>query len=168
MTKIAAIIPARGSSKGVPGKNIKLLEDKPLIAYTIEDSLNSSLVNRTFVSTDSLEIKSVSERYGAEVIIRPNALASDKATSESVIKHSIKLLEEKEGYIPDIIVFLQCTSPLRRRTDVDEAIKTLLENDYDSVFSVFEKHYMIWRPTSGDFVSFNFDHKNRAMRRWPA
>jgi len=163
--EIITIIPARGGSKGIPNKNLKSLAGKPLISYTIEHSLNSSLVKRTFVSTDSLEIKNVSEEYGAEVIIRPGKLATDTASSEKTIEHAIKYIEDKEGYIPDIIVFLQCTSPLRRKNDIDNAIETLLKNECDSLFSVYEKHYMIWEESGGRIVSSNFDYKNRPRRQ---
>lgn len=163
--EVMTIIPARGGSKGIPQKNLRLLAGKPLISYTIKQSLNSSLVNRTFVSTDSLAIKEVSEKCGAEVIVRPSSLAKDKTTSEAAVRHAIKYLERKGGYLPDIIVFLQCTSPLRRKNDIDRAIKYLLKNKYDSIFSAYEKHYMVWEENRGKLRSLNFDYRKRPRRQ---
>ena len=95
--KVITVIPARGGSKGVPRKNVKLLNGKPLIAYTIEASLNSGVVDRVFISTDDAEIAEVAKKFGAEVIDRPAELAGDKVTLEPVIKHALDYLREKEN-----------------------------------------------------------------------
>ena len=97
---ILIIIPARGGSKGVPRKNIKLLAGKPLIAYTIEAALKVKALSRVVVSTEDNEIAEVSMRYGAEVIKRPSVLATDIAPTEPVLIHAVKYLKEKEGYLP--------------------------------------------------------------------
>jgi len=145
---ILAIIPARGGSKGIPRKNIRLLCGKPLIAYTIEAALNSKLINRVFVSTEDEEITKVSKKYGAEVISRPTELAQDDTPSFPVFQHAIRHLEEVKDYHPEIIVVLQPTSPLRIVEDIDRAIEGFMESKYDSIVSVCEvEHPPQWMYT---------------------
>lgn len=138
---ILAVIPARGSSRGIPRKNVKLLCGKPLIAYTIEAALSSKLIDRAVVSTEDEEIAEVSKKYGAEVISRPPELAQDDTPSLPVYQHTIRYLEKTEGYRPEIIVILQPTSPLRIVEDIDRAIEGFLEAKYDSIVSVCEVEY---------------------------
>ena len=127
MKKILAIIPARGGSKKLPGKNIKLMAGKPLIAHTIISALESKYIDKTIVSTDSKEIDEVSKRYGAEVIQRPEHIATDNAKMTNVILHTLEVLE-KEKYLPEIVILLQPTSPLRTVSDIDKAIESFLKN----------------------------------------
>lgn len=136
--KIIAIIPARGGSKGVRRKNIRLLAGKPLIAYTIEAASKSEYINRVVVSTEDKEISEVSKKYGAEVIDRPKELAQDDSPAIDAIKHVIGALREKDNYHPDIIVLLQSTTPLRIVADINNAIDFFLNNDCESVVSVCE------------------------------
>jgi len=161
--KIISIIPARGGSKGIPKKNIKKLGDKPLIAHTIQHSLNSKLIDRTIVSTEDIEIMEIARDYKAEIIERPNELAGDTVSSELVIEHAINVIK-KEGFNFDIVVLLQCTSPLRRKNDIDDALKLLLENNYDSVFSVVKNRNFIWKKNNDNITPF-FDYKNRPRRQ---
>jgi len=145
---ILAIIPARGGSRGIPRKNVRLLCGKPLIAYTIEVALSSKLVNRVVVSTEDKEIADISKEHGAEVISRPPELAQDDTPSLPVFQHAIKHMEEMEDYRPEIIVVLQPTSPLRIAEDIDRAIEEFLEAKYDSVVSVCEvEHPPQWMYT---------------------
>jgi len=137
--KIISIIPARGGSKRLPRKNILPLAGKPLIAYSIEQSLKSRYIDRTIVSTENKEIADISKKYGAEVIERPDKLATDEATTLAVLQHAVSSLKE-QGYKPDIIVLLQPTSPLRKTTQIDESIRKLIENNADAVISVSELH----------------------------
>ena len=160
---IVSIIPARGGSKGIFRKNIKPLAGKALIAYTIEQSLHSKSIDRTIVSTEDRTIKAIARQYGAEVIERPKDLARDAISSELVIEHAINVLNE-EGFDPDIIVFLQCTSPLRRENDIDNAIKLLFDKNYDSVFSVTKNRHFIWRKNNEHLMPL-FDYKNRPRRQ---
>lgn len=134
--RIIAIIPARGGSKGLPRKNIKLLNGKPLIAYTIEEALKSKFLDRVFVSTEDDEIAKISKNYGAEIIQRPKDLAEDDSLRRDVIKHVIQTLKSKLNYEAEVIVYLQPTSPLRTVTDIDSALDMYLKNRYDSVVSV--------------------------------
>lgn len=139
--KILAIIPARGGSKGIPRKNIRLLCGKPLIAYTIEAALSSKYIDRVVVSTEDKEIAQIAEGYGAEVVPRPLQLAKDDTPSPLVFQHAIKYLEEVENFFPAIIVILQPTSPLRTVDDIDEAMDKFLHTDCDSVVSLCEVEY---------------------------
>lgn len=130
MVNKIAIIPARSGSKGLPNKNILMLVDKPLIAYTIEAALNANCFSKVIVSTDSLEYKEIAERYGAEVLIRSDELASDKATSYMVVEHV--LCNNNDC---DYFVLLQPTSPFRNSTHIKEAI-SLFESKYEVNFLV--------------------------------
>jgi CMP-N,N'-diacetyllegionaminic acid synthase len=136
--KIIGIIPARGGSKGIPRKNIKILAGKPLIAYTIEAALKSKYLDRVIVSTEDKEIAQISKKYGAEVIKRPKKLATDTARIIDVIFYLLKILKREEKYIPEIVILLQPTSPLRTSNDIDKAIDIFLKNKCESVISVCE------------------------------
>jgi CMP-N-acetylneuraminic acid synthetase len=124
---IMSFIPARGGSKGVPGKNKKVLGDKPLIAWTIEDALESRLFNRVVVSTEDDRIASISNEWGAEVIVRPEELATDTADLQDAVNHTLKQLKG-EDYVPDYMVVMSPTSPFRRQGLVDHAIHKALQN----------------------------------------
>jgi len=134
--RIISIIPARGGSKGIPRKNTILLCNKPLISYTINSSLKSKNIDRTFVSTEDEEIAEISRNYGAEIIKRPIELAQDDSHRRDAIKHLLETLIKNVNYNPEIIVLLQPTSPLRTSNDIDNAIELFLNNDCDSVVSV--------------------------------
>jgi len=139
--KIVCVIPARGGSKGLPGKNIKKLLDKPLIAYTIEHAKSSKYIDRVIVSTDSQDIADVAKQYKAEVpFIRPGELASDNSSTLDVLIHAIDWIERSEGYSFSILVLLHVTTPLRKVEDVDNCIELLVRERADNVFSVTEAH----------------------------
>jgi len=167
MEEIIAVIPARGGSKGIPGKNIKDLAGKPLIVHTIEQSINSKLVSRTIVSTDDEEIAEISKKAGAEVIMRPADLSGDIIMPDSAVVHVIDTLKEKEKYEPEIIVFLQCTSPLRKKDDIDNAIKKLTDEKADSLLSVCSNHGFLWKidKQKKSAISTNYDYKKRPRRQ---
>lgn len=142
--KILAIIPARGGSKGIPRKNIRLLAGKPLITFTIKTALKSRYLDRVVVSTEDEEIAKISKKYGAEIVERPQKLATDKAETIDVIFHTLEYLKT-EGYEPNIIVLLQPTSPLRTTNDIDKAIELFLKNKCESVISICEsEHSPYW------------------------
>ena len=157
---VLCLIPARGGSKRLPHKNRLPLNGKPLLAHTIEHARASRMVTRTVVSTEDSEIARIAEQYGSEVVRRPLELASDTATSESVLTHVLESAEAK-GYSPDLIVFLQCTSPLRESDDVDNAINTLLKTGADSIFSATVNHGLIWRQSDEGPKSLNYDYRDR-------
>jgi CMP-N-acetylneuraminic acid synthetase len=164
--KILAIIPARGGSKGLPRKNIRLLAGKPLIAYTIEVALKSKYVDKVIVSTEDEEITEVSKKYGAEVIERPNELAKDDTLTTDVIFHVLEILKVK-NYNPDIVVLLQPTSPLRKAEDIDNAIELFLSSDCESVVSVCEiEHPPYWSFKIEEvYLKPLFDKRYLRMRR---
>ncbi len=162
---VVAIIPARGGSKGLPHKNVRPLLGEPLIAHTIRQSLNSQRVSRTIVSTDDEEIATISIQYGAEVIERPTEISGDSASSEKALRHVLDELQNSESFAPDLVVFLQCTSPVRRRHDIDRAIKSLIDSGTDSLLSVCRFHRFIWRAEDGVPVSQNYDYRNRQLRQ---
>jgi N-acylneuraminate cytidylyltransferase len=152
--EIIALIPARGGSKSIPGKNIKPLGGMPLLAYSIAAGLQAELVQRVLVSTDSAEIADVARAWGAEVpFLRPADLAEDSTTDFPVFEHALHWLAENEGYRPDIIVQLRPTSPFRPPGLVDSAIRALLENpEADSVRGVTpsgQNPYKMWRIEQG-------------------
>jgi len=151
-SEVLAIIPARGGSKGVPKKNIRPVLKKPLITYTISASLSSLRVTRTVVSTEDPEIARISKNAGAEIITRPDELASDNANSIDVIIHSLNVLEVK-GYVPDMVILLQPTSPCRTYEDIDTAIDLFNSADASSVVSVCEMNH-------SPFWSFTIENDN--------
>lgn len=138
MTEILALIPARGGSKGIPRKNIRNFAGYPLIAWSIAAGLQAHTVNRVIVSTDDEEIASVAREYGAETpFMRPAELAQDRTTDLPVFEHALKLLEEIEGYRPQLVIQLRPTSPIRPKDCVDSAVKILLDHpDADCVRGV--------------------------------
>jgi CMP-N,N'-diacetyllegionaminic acid synthase len=136
--KIVTVIPARGGSKSIPKKNILQLHGKPLLAYSIEYSLKSDLIERTIVSTDSEEIAEISKQYGAEVpYIRPSELATDDTPDYPVLRHALDYLERYLNSTIDIIVLLRPTSPLRPEGLIERGVELIKKNlDFSSVRSV--------------------------------
>jgi CMP-N,N'-diacetyllegionaminic acid synthase len=123
MQRILGIIPARGGSKGVPRKNIRLLGGKPLIGWTIEAALNSRVCERLLVSTDDPEIAMIARKSGADApFLRPPSLSSDTATSLSVAEHAVDWLKDTTGEIFSHILYLQPTSPFRTPEDICDAV----------------------------------------------
>ena len=164
--RILAIIPARGGSKGILGKNIRQIAGKPLLAHTIESALGTQAVNRVVVSTDDRAISDIAIKHGAEVIIRPADISGDTASSESALLHVLDTLRSQENYNPDLLVFLQCTCPLTLPEDIDDTVQLLLEKQADTAFAVTKSHYILWeRDKSGNFVGINHDKNKRVMRQ---
>ena len=138
-----AIIPARGGSKGLPGKNTKELCGKPLIAWSIEAGLKSKYLDKVVVSTDYQSIADIAKEYGASVpFLRPDYLASDTATSFDAVKHTIDYYKNELNKEFDYIVLLEPTSPLREVDDIDNMIEKILtmEDRFDSIVSIGEVH----------------------------
>nr|WP_321226774.1 acylneuraminate cytidylyltransferase family protein [uncultured Psychroserpens sp.] len=150
------VIPARGGSKGVPGKNIKLLNGKPLIHYTIEAALGVFENQYIYVSTDSIAIKAVVEEIGLKVpFLRPEYLATDTANSRDVLLHALEQFELVNHIEPDVIILLQPTSPFRNQNHIKEALK-LYSNDIDMVVSVKETsanpYYVLFEEDDNKFL----------------
>src|SRR3989344_6805752 len=170
-TGVIAVIPARGGSKGLPGKNIRLLGGKPLIAHSIEAAKKSTLIERVIVTTDDEEIAQVAREYGAEVpFIRPTELAQDDTPPDPVLKHVLEFLKEKEGVVPEIIVWLEPPCPFRTAQEIDEAI-TLLRNDPEAdslraVIEPFQNPFKSWT-IEGKYLKPLIDVKGQALHTGP-
>jgi N-acylneuraminate cytidylyltransferase len=161
-----AIIPARGGSKGIPRKNVRILAGKPLLGWTILAARSASHVSRVVVSTDDREIADVAREYGAEVIWRPENISGDTASSESALLHVLAELESSEDYHPDLVAFLQCTSPLTSAQDIDGTIEALTGNNADTALSVAPFHYFVWMPDeTGSAIGVNHDKSHRPRRQ---
>ena len=145
-----ALIPARGGSKSIPRKNIRLFAGQPLIAYSIAAGLAAEMVTRVIVSTDDGEIAAVARRYGAEApFLRPAEFSQDQTPDLPVFQHALEWLAEHEGYQPEIVVQLRPTSPLRRAWHIDQAVAGLVEHpEADALRTVcvpFQNPYKMWR-----------------------
>lgn len=136
--RVLGVIPARGGSKGVPRKNIRLLGGKPLLAYTLEASQAAHRLTRTIVSTDDTEIADVARQFGGDVpFVRPEQLAGDRARAVPVIQHALHAIETMEVGSPyDAVLMLQPTTPFRTAADIDGALQLLAQTGADSVISV--------------------------------
>lgn len=155
--KVIAIIPARGGSKGLPGKNVKPLLGKPLVAWSIKQALKSKYIDYILLSTDGEEIAKIGKQYGAEVpFLRPSEYATDDSPSSDLVIDALGKLESM-GQRYDYIVLLEPTSPLRKKDDIDEAIKLLVENEKaDSLISIGKIHlehpYLIKKINNDGYV----------------
>jgi CMP-N,N'-diacetyllegionaminic acid synthase len=142
--RVVGIIPARAGSKGIPGKNTRLLKGEPLVAHAIKSALGTELLDRVVVTTESEEIARIARSYGAETpFMRPEHLATDEAAMRDVLVHAVETLES-QGETIDIVVLLQPTAPLRKPAHVSQALELLVETGADSVVSVVEVplHYV--------------------------
>ncbi|HXD19212.1 MAG TPA: acylneuraminate cytidylyltransferase family protein [Vicinamibacterales bacterium] len=138
MSGVLAIVPARGGSKGVPGKNVRLLGGRPLLDYTARAARESGVIDRTILSTDSAEIADVGRASGLEVpFLRPASLAGDDTPMLPVLRHAVAALDA-DGWRAELIVLLQPTSPLRRPERIREAVAMLRQTNADSVVTVVE------------------------------
>jgi len=157
--KILALVPARGGSKRVPHKNIKLLAGKPLIAYTIEAAQKTQRINRIVVTTDSSKIANVASEYGAEVPFRrPAAISKADSKEMEFFNHTLSWFGEHESYEPDLIVLLFPTSPFRKAESIDKAVDLMLRHpEADSLRSVTlcsEHPYKMWIIENGYLKPF--------------
>ncbi|MBI1975624.1 MAG: acylneuraminate cytidylyltransferase family protein [Candidatus Vogelbacteria bacterium] len=171
--EVLALIQARGGSKGVPGKNIRMLGGKPLIAWTVEAARKAPSVNRVIISTDSAEIADAARIYGAEVpFIRPAEFATDDAKSIGLLRHALLWLEEHEGYRPDALVQLKPTNPLRTSAHIEDAIRLFKESsETDAVITVRpvrEHPYKTWKRTEDGriepFIQEDYHHIKEAVK----
>lgn len=169
--KVLAVIPARGGSKGVPRKNIRLVCGKPLIAYTIATALAArGLFRRILVSTDDPEIAEISRQWGAEVpFLRPNELANDKAPMIPVLQHAIRFVEQDENVKYDWVCLLQPTEPFRTADDIEKIMAIAMAGGCDSVISVvqvFSVHPILMkRVVDGRLLPFCTEEKEGTRRQ---
>ena len=155
--KTIAVILARGGSKGIPKKNIQMLDGLPLVTHSINCAKWTEDIDDVWVSTDSSYIKTIALSAGAKVLDRPETISGDKASSESALLHFLDNVEF------DRLVFLQPTSPLLKPAFITEGIKKMEKNNYDSVFSAYKEH---WFPRwSSEIQPLNFDNDRRPRRQ---
>jgi CMP-N,N'-diacetyllegionaminic acid synthase len=166
MEQVAAIILARGKSKGIPGKNIIDFCGKPLIKWTIEHLQQARGVDSIWVSSDSEEILSISQRCGVKTIKRPDDISGDKASSESGWLHALETIEHKTRKV-DIVIAPQVTSPLRESEDIERGLLDFQEQKCDSMFScsVAGDLYFWGKNSDGVLRSINYDYLNRKRRQ---
>jgi CMP-N,N'-diacetyllegionaminic acid synthase len=155
--KIIAVIPARKNSKEIKKKNLLKLNGLPLISYTIDYANKSKLIDKVFVSTDGEKIAKVSNKFGAEIIMRPKNLSNDVIMPDHAVVHAINYVDKVLNYKFDYVVFLQPTTPLRKMGELDEAIKLCITKKFETVFSSIDYKPFLWRkknhsiyPVSGD------------------
>lgn len=147
-----AIIPARGGSKGIPRKNLRLMQGKPLISYSIKNALKSTFSLDVVVSTEDEEIKRIAELYGAKSIFRDNELSEDQIPLDPVINDALKKIEFENNYFYDYVITMQPTSPLLQTKTLDSAIEHFLNNNFETVISGVNKPHLSWTEKNGTVV----------------
>ncbi|MBW2017501.1 MAG: NTP transferase domain-containing protein [Deltaproteobacteria bacterium] len=160
--KSIVIIPARGGSKGIPRKNLRPLRGKPLISYAIQAALDSEKVGRVVVSTEDEEIALFAERFGAEVIKRPENLAGDDVTLDPVVVHAVESAENRWGEVYDAVVTVQPTCPFVTGGDIDQAIEKLAAEGADTLLTAHEDRHLRWKEEGGRIVP---DYEKRLNRQ---
>ncbi|MGW0758839.1 cytidylyltransferase domain-containing protein [Streptomyces sp. NPDC002814] len=143
--RVLAVIPARGGSKGVPAKNLAPVGGVPLVARAVRECRAARLVTDVVVSTDDQAIAAAARQAGAEVVLRPAAIAGDTATSEAAVLHAMDAHEALHGSSVDVVMLVQCTSPFLAREDVDGVAAAILDNGADTAVTVAAFHGFIWR-----------------------
>lgn len=164
MTKVIAVIPARAGSKGIPGKNLLKVGGYSLVARAIRTANAAKLVDNVFVSTDGEAIAKEATDNGASVVERPAELANDTASSESAIIHAIESWA-KEGLYPEVVVFIQPTSPFIDPDAIDRAVARVLSGSEDCVFAAFETYAFLWEEGSDGATGVNHDKSHRPRRQ---
>lgn len=161
-----AFIPARGGSKGIPRKNLADLVGKPLVAHAIAHAKACKRIDHVFVSSEDTEIRKVAESYGAEAIDRPDEFIHDNSVQEvdRLLRWTVLELEKQDHHI-DIVVLLYATSPLREVKTIDEAIRMVAEDGYDSVLSLYEDTTYLWRREGNTVMPTNYDPATRGPRQ---
>jgi len=167
--RILCVIPARAGSKGVPDKNIRLINEKPLLAYTIESAIASNCFDTVMVSTESEKISTIAKKYGAEIpFYRHTDLAQDDTSSDEVIIDVLKKLENlNQTY--DVVVLRDCTVPFIDENDIKSALKLFLENDCDGVFCSIRAHpnpyFGMMEPNKDGFLEPSKVYSSKITRR---
>ena len=163
--KIIAIITARKGSKGIKNKNIKNLNGYPLLAYTINYAKKSKLIDRVFVTTDGEKISSISKKFNAETIIRPKKLSNDTSMNDLAVTHAIKHIKKNLNYNFNYVVLLQPTTPLRKKGELDKAIKYAISNKFDTVFSSINYNPFLWRVKNKKMKPYSYNPFKRKIRQ---
>jgi len=163
MAKVLAVIPARGGSKGIPRKNVRLLAGKPLIAHIISAAKASHQISEFVVTTEDEEIAQVARTYGAHVLNRPPELADDTIPLDPVIHHAVTYLERKEDKRYDYVITLQPTSPLLSSETIDTAMKQLIESGADTLIAVTDETHLYWVKKEGQYRMLQEKRVNRQL-----
>ncbi|MBP5869453.1 N-acylneuraminate cytidylyltransferase [Streptomyces scabiei] len=148
--RVLAVIPARGGSKGVPAKNLAPVGGVPLVTRAVRECLAAGLVTHVVVSTDDHAIAAAARESGAEVVLRPAAIAGDTATSEAAVLHALDAHEALHGATVDVVLLVQCTSPFILREDIDGVARALVEHGADTALTVAPFHGFVWRETTDE------------------
>ena len=159
--RILAVIPARGGSKGIPRKNIRMLAGKPLIAYSIQTALNSKYVDDVILSSDDPEILEIAKIFGANVIERPKYLAEDDTPLDPVIFHALSSYEKETDLEYDYIISMQPTSPLLSSGTLDQAIAEIIDCECDTLLSVKDETHLYWTKKNNEFIPLFKERLNR-------
>jgi N-acylneuraminate cytidylyltransferase len=164
--RTCAIIPARGGSKGIPGKNLQRVGGFPLIVRSVMAARAASSIDEVFVSTDDEAIAAAARDAGAQIIDRPAEIAGDAASSEAAIFHALEWLRQRDGALPQALAFIQCTSPFTTAADLDAGYATMQREGADSVFAAVPFHGFAWRRgAEGSAVGSNHDWRSRPRRQ---
>ncbi|MFJ2232626.1 cytidylyltransferase domain-containing protein [Streptomyces sp. NPDC087859] len=168
--RVLAVIPARGGSKGVPAKNLAPVGGVPLVSRAVRECLATRFVTDVVVSTDDQAIAAAAREAGAEVVLRPAAIAGDTATSEAAVLHAMDTHEALHGAAVDVVVFVQCTSPFLVREDIDGVAGAVVEDGADTAVTVAAFHGFIWRDaddeaTGGHGVNHDKSYRPRRQDR---
>ena len=172
-SKVLALIPARSGSKGLPDKNLRELGNHPLLAWSIRACQLSKLINRVVVSTDSSEYASVAKSYGAEVpFLRPSEISLDNSTDLEFVQHALGVLQKKESYLPDYIIHIRPTTPMRNPENIDLAIDKFSTSNEDftslrSIHEMSESAYKTFEIQEGQLVSTFFKQQNLETSNQP-
>jgi CMP-N,N'-diacetyllegionaminic acid synthase len=162
MLKNLVIIPARGGSKGVPGKNLKLIAGYPLIYWSIKAANEATCVDKIVVTTDCPEIAKVAVGFGATVpFLRPASISCDFSSTESALLHCVDWLKENDEYVPDNVILLQPTSPIRNRLSLDKSYKQFIDTKSSSLVSVNEFWHFLWENEKYPKALYNFMKRPR-------
>ncbi|HPQ41986.1 MAG TPA: acylneuraminate cytidylyltransferase family protein [bacterium] len=166
---LTIIVPARGGSERVPGKNIRVFFGRPLIQWTIEQAIRSEVAPWIYVSTDSHEIAAVAETSGARVIFRPESISGPEAPSEEALIHAVEIVTRDSGQQPFGVVMLQCTAPLRRPDDIRGAAALFLGTGAGSVLSVVQTRDFLWAgpPETPRALTYDPKHRPRSQEMAP-
>lgn len=159
--RVIAVIPARGGSKGIAGKNLREVGGVPIVSRAVLTAGSSSMIDTVVVSTDDKQIADVAATVGAEIMARPARLSTDTASSELALLNTL----ERVGSVPEVLVFLQATSPFVRVSDLDIAIRRVLDDECDVVFAAVRTHAFMWEPGQAGVVGVNHDHRHRQRRQ---
>jgi YrbI family 3-deoxy-D-manno-octulosonate 8-phosphate phosphatase len=163
--RVIAVIPARGGSKGLPGKNLAEVGGIPLVTRAVQAASAARYIDAVLVSTDDDGIAEAARAAGAGVVRRPDDLAGDTATSESALLHALHSVAAHTGVRPEVLVFVQATSPFIDRTALDRAVERVLDGEQDVVFSAVPSHVFLWAETPDGVAGVNHEASARPRRQ---